>query len=121
MEILIFSLFTTQLKLYKNLFQLLPGAPLPSPNRLKRKILIKNKRLRPEVEKDELELFLRGQLDIEEPDELKEDASAPPQQQKSLDGAGGAAAAAQPTNNNATSGATALPTHTPYQVRFHQD
>ena len=69
------------------------------------------------MEKDELELFLRGQLDIEEPDELKEDASAPPQQQKSLDGAGGAAAVTQqPQNNNATSGATALPTHTPYQV-----
>lgn len=28
-----------------------PGAPLPSPNQLKRKILIKNKRLKPEVEK----------------------------------------------------------------------
>jgi phosphatidylinositol phospholipase C beta len=28
-----------------------PGVPLPSPNDLKRKILIKNKRLKPEVEK----------------------------------------------------------------------
>jgi len=28
-----------------------PGRPLPSPNDLKRKILIKNKRLKPEVEK----------------------------------------------------------------------
>ena len=33
------------------IFQLEPGIPLPSPNQLKRKILIKNKRLKPEVEK----------------------------------------------------------------------
>lgn len=43
---------------------------------LKRKILIKNKRLKPEVEKQELELFKQGQFVIE--DEIKEDASAPP-------------------------------------------
>lgn len=43
---------------------------------LKRKILIKNKRLKPEVEKQELELFRQGQFVIE--DEIKEDASAPP-------------------------------------------
>lgn len=50
--------------------------PLPSPNQLKRKILIKNKRLKPEVEKQELELFRQGQFVITE-DEEKEDASAP--------------------------------------------
>nr|CAD7199566.1 unnamed protein product [Timema douglasi] len=55
--------------------QLEPGVPLPSPNSLKRKILIKNKRLKPDVEKRELELFLQGQFIIE--DEEKEDASAP--------------------------------------------
>ena len=43
---------------------------------LKRKILIKNKRLKPEVEKQELELFKQGQFVIE--DEVKEDASALP-------------------------------------------
>lgn len=43
---------------------------------LKRKILIKNKRLKPEVEKQELELFKQGQFVIE--DEIKEDPSAPP-------------------------------------------
>ncbi|VTJ79951.1 Hypothetical predicted protein, partial [Marmota monax] len=32
-----------------------PGRPLPSPNDLKRKILIKNKRLKPEVEKKQLD------------------------------------------------------------------
>lgn len=52
------------------------GVPLPPPSLLKRKILIKNKRLKPEVEKQELELFKQGQFVIE--DEVKEDASAPP-------------------------------------------
>ncbi|RZF37730.1 hypothetical protein LSTR_LSTR003141 [Laodelphax striatellus] len=52
-----------------------PGAPLPPPSALKRKILIKNKRLKPEVEKQELELFIQGQFVID--DEEKEDASAP--------------------------------------------
>lgn len=50
--------------------------PLPSPSQLKRKILIKNKRLKPDVEKQELELFRQGQFVITE-DEEKEDASAP--------------------------------------------
>ena len=59
------------------LFQLAPGASLPPPNRLKRKILIKNKRLRPEVEKTELELFRKGLLEDMEEEEEKEDASAP--------------------------------------------
>lgn len=49
--------------------------PLPPPSLLKRKILIKNKRLKPEVEKQELELFMQGQFVID--DEEKEDASAP--------------------------------------------
>ncbi|XP_018051087.1 PREDICTED: 1-phosphatidylinositol 4,5-bisphosphate phosphodiesterase-like isoform X2 [Atta colombica] len=57
-------------------YPLEPGVPLPPPSVLKRKILIKNKRLRPEVEKQELELFMQGQFVIE--DEIKEDASAPP-------------------------------------------
>ncbi|XP_011334377.1 1-phosphatidylinositol 4,5-bisphosphate phosphodiesterase isoform X4 [Ooceraea biroi] len=52
------------------------GVPLPPPSMLKRKILIKNKRLQLEVEKQELELFKQGQFVIE--DEVKEDASAPP-------------------------------------------
>ncbi|KAI4464026.1 phosphoinositide-specific phospholipase c family protein [Holotrichia oblita] len=48
------------------------GVALPPPCALKRKILIKNKRLKPEVEKQELELFKQGQFVIE--DEEKEDA-----------------------------------------------
>nr|VZI42942.1 unnamed protein product [Spirometra erinaceieuropaei] len=40
-----------------------PGYPLPSPEKLKRKILVKNKRLTPDVEKHQLELFLKGQTD----------------------------------------------------------
>ncbi|XP_021925998.1 1-phosphatidylinositol 4,5-bisphosphate phosphodiesterase isoform X2 [Zootermopsis nevadensis] len=57
-----------------------PGVPLPSPNQLKRKILIKNKRLKSDVEKAELDLFMQGQFVIE--DEEKEDASAPMMEKK---------------------------------------
>ncbi|KAH9495022.1 1-phosphatidylinositol 4,5-bisphosphate phosphodiesterase beta-4 [Bulinus truncatus] len=41
-----------------------PGVPLPSPNQLKYKILIKNKRLKPEVEKQQLEMFQKGMIQI---------------------------------------------------------
>lgn len=64
-------------------FPLEPGVPLPPPSRLKRKILIKNKRLKPEVEKVQMEQFLReGKLDeddeiTENPDVVGEDASLP--------------------------------------------
>lgn len=52
-----------------------PGVLLPSPNLLKRKILIKNKRLKPDIEKAQLEQFLReGKLD--EADEEIEDPTA---------------------------------------------
>jgi phosphatidylinositol phospholipase C, beta len=54
--------------------QLDPGIALPSPSQMRRKIIIKNKRLKPEVEKQELELFKQGQFVIE--DEELEDASA---------------------------------------------
>ncbi|PIK62741.1 phospholipase C beta, partial [Apostichopus japonicus] len=58
--------------------------PLPSPNKLKRKILIKNKRLKPEVEKRHMELFLTrpeaavlddddGEEDIDSDDEDEDD------------------------------------------------
>jgi phosphatidylinositol phospholipase C, beta len=55
--------------------------PLPPPSALKRKILIKNKRMKPDQEKAEMELFLKGQLDLG--NEVKEDASAvaPPKDQ----------------------------------------
>ncbi|XP_076442610.1 1-phosphatidylinositol 4,5-bisphosphate phosphodiesterase beta-4-like isoform X2 [Babylonia areolata] len=52
------------------------GIPLPSPNQLKRKILIKNKRLKPEVEKRQLELFQKGFSEISN-DELGEDPNVP--------------------------------------------
>uniref|UniRef100_A0AC34G0C1 Uncharacterized protein n=1 Tax=Panagrolaimus sp. ES5 TaxID=591445 RepID=A0AC34G0C1_9BILA len=57
-----------------------PGVPLPSPNRLRRKILIKNKRLKPDAEKHQLEQFLReGRLDedddlLETPEVVGEDS-----------------------------------------------
>uniref|UniRef100_A0A8R1HT53 Phosphoinositide phospholipase C n=1 Tax=Caenorhabditis japonica TaxID=281687 RepID=A0A8R1HT53_CAEJA len=48
-----------------------PGVFLPSPNRLRRKILIKNKRLKTDIERHQLDQFLReGKLDEE--DELNE-------------------------------------------------
>ena len=56
-------------------YPLEPGHPLPPPNLLKRKILIKNKRLKPEVEKVELELFRSGQFEAK--DEVVEDPNAP--------------------------------------------
>jgi phosphatidylinositol phospholipase C beta len=37
---------------------------MPPPSALKRKILLKNKRLKPDVEKMELELFLKGELQV---------------------------------------------------------
>ncbi|XP_069116571.1 1-phosphatidylinositol 4,5-bisphosphate phosphodiesterase beta-4-like isoform X2 [Argopecten irradians] len=52
-----------------------PGQPLPSPSQLKRKILIKNKRLKPEVEKKNLELFMKGQEQLNEDVEPGEDPS----------------------------------------------
>uniref|UniRef100_A0A1B6KIL1 1-phosphatidylinositol 4,5-bisphosphate phosphodiesterase n=2 Tax=Graphocephala atropunctata TaxID=36148 RepID=A0A1B6KIL1_9HEMI len=64
-------------------YPLEPGAPLPPPCLLKRKIMIKNKRLKPEVEKQELELFRQGQFVIE--DEEKEDATAAVDPNKKLE------------------------------------
>jgi len=55
-------------------YPLAPGVALPPPSRLLNKILIKNKRLRPEVEKVELELFWKGEFSIDENEEPKEDA-----------------------------------------------
>lgn len=74
-------------------FPLEPGAPLPPPSRLKRKIMIKNKRMKADVEKIEMEMFLRGEfvLDAEEP---KEDASAAPPPEKAMEVAAPVAAAA---------------------------
>lgn len=45
---------------------------LPSPGMLKRKILIKNKRLRPEIEKQLLEQYLNEGTLGEDPDEIVE-------------------------------------------------
>ncbi|KAH8420464.1 hypothetical protein KR009_010603 [Drosophila setifemur] len=81
-----------------------PGLPLPPPCKLKRKILIKNKRMKPEVEKVELELWLKGELKTD--DDPVEDASAgkppdatppapppPPAAEAAAAGAAGGAAA----------------------------
>ena len=52
------------------------GDPLPPPNKLKRKNLIKNKRLIPEVEKEELEKYFKGELQDVNDDVISEDAAA---------------------------------------------
>uniref|UniRef100_A0A9J8DJI3 1-phosphatidylinositol 4,5-bisphosphate phosphodiesterase n=1 Tax=Cyprinus carpio carpio TaxID=630221 RepID=A0A9J8DJI3_CYPCA len=59
-------------------FPIEAGQPLPSPNDLKRKILIKNKRLKPEVEQKQLESFKKhmeaGEMSIQTgEDEIDED------------------------------------------------
>lgn len=64
-------------------FQLQPNAPLPSPNALKNKILIKNKRLDPEKEKEEMEKFRAGKLNDD--DGEKEDSASPAPAVISLD------------------------------------
>jgi phosphatidylinositol phospholipase C, beta len=64
---LFFSVLITKLE---------PGKPLAPPNLLLKKILIKNKRMKPEVEKVEMELFLKGELKTD--DDPKEDAGAAP-------------------------------------------
>lgn len=69
--------------------------PLPPPSALKRKILIKNKRLKPDVEKIELEMFLQGQFVLDDAEEPKEDASAAPPPDKA--GAAETPVAAAPT------------------------
>nr|QNT60760.1 phospholipase C beta [Dugesia japonica] len=54
--------------------ELVPGIALPSPLKLRKKILIKNKRLKAEVEKQQLEMFLKGQTEvIQEENENPED------------------------------------------------
>ena len=73
-----------------NYLQLKKGQPLPPPSKLKRKILIKNKRLKPEVEKAELDLYNQGALELGE-DESEDTAAAP---EKKEDGEQAAAAPA---------------------------
>ena len=57
---------------------LVPGVPLPSPNKLRRKILIKNKRLPPEIEQQQLELYQEGLL-IQEANDTAESAEISPE------------------------------------------
>uniref|UniRef100_A0A9J7YY04 1-phosphatidylinositol 4,5-bisphosphate phosphodiesterase n=1 Tax=Cyprinus carpio carpio TaxID=630221 RepID=A0A9J7YY04_CYPCA len=63
------------------------GQPLPSPNDLKRKILIKNKRLKPEVEQKQLESFKKhmeaGEMSIQTgEDEIDEDLDSAGEQEE---------------------------------------
>ncbi|KAL7077403.1 hypothetical protein ACQ4LE_003243 [Meloidogyne hapla] len=60
--------------------ELEPGVPLPSPSQLKRKILIKNKRLKPEDEQRQMEQFRREGRLLDEEDEQSESATTSDQQ-----------------------------------------
>ena len=57
--------FMSALKIMKKMKDFLPSNPMkkgvamPSPNQLKRKVLLKHKRLKADVEKTEMELFLK--------------------------------------------------------------
>nr|XP_026693914.1 1-phosphatidylinositol 4,5-bisphosphate phosphodiesterase beta-4 [Ciona intestinalis] len=67
---------------------LLPGQPLPSPHQLQRKILIKNKRLQPDVEKAQLEDLKSDSVtwgDDDVTDETLEEAHPELQSTKSCD------------------------------------
>ena len=54
----------SQRKSFGSSMKHLPGVEMPPPSALKRKILLKNKRLKPDVEKTELELFHKGELQV---------------------------------------------------------
>jgi phosphatidylinositol phospholipase C beta len=64
-------------------YPLEPNVPLPSPNRLKHKILIKNKRLKADIEKLQMEQFIReGKIDEDDeigetPEVLGDDVNSP--------------------------------------------
>ncbi|GMT12242.1 hypothetical protein PFISCL1PPCAC_3539 [Pristionchus fissidentatus] len=97
-------------------YSLDPGVVLPSPNKLKRKILIKNKRLKPEIEKHQLEQFLReGKLDEEEeqmetPDVTDDTASPLGDQRAHPECDGGAASAPSAASLAAPAPSTATAT-----------
>ena len=58
---------------------------MPPPSKLKRKILIKNKRLKSDVEKEELEKYLKGELQVDEGEgEDASAAAAPPTEGKDV-------------------------------------
>ncbi|XP_065332409.1 1-phosphatidylinositol 4,5-bisphosphate phosphodiesterase-like [Cloeon dipterum] len=97
-------------------YPLEPGCPLPPPSAMKRKILIKNKRMKPDQEKAEMELFLKGQLVLD--NEEKEDASAvaPPKDQ--LPDPNEPAAEGAPGAEGGPEGA-AMPAHTGSTTNVH--
>ena len=82
-----------------------PGVPLPSPNALRRKILIKNKRLKAEVERRQLELINAGKLnEINEAtnDEVEGDEAA----NSTTAGTGGCGSAATTATGGGASAAS---------------
>ena len=81
------------------------GVEMPSPNALKRKVLLKHKRLKPDVEKTELELYLKGGYAAEdEPEDPNAVVEVKPED--GAGGSGGAAAGAEPGKPPAHTGGT---------------
>jgi len=67
------------------------GKPMPPPNKLLNKILIKNKRLKPEVEKVELESFKKGVALVDDADAVEDASKAAPPKTEEVAPADGAA------------------------------
>lgn len=86
---------------------------------MKKKILIKNKRLKPDVEKIELELFQKGQFVLDDATEQKEDATAakkpPTEDNLPPDGA----AAGAPPGAEGAEGAEAAANYTGSTTNVH--
>ena len=81
------------------------GVEMPSPNALKRKVLLKHKRLKPDVEKTELELYLKGGYAAEdEPEDPNAVVEVKPEDAAAA--GGGAAAGAEPGKPPAHTGGT---------------
>ena len=81
------------------------GVEMPSPNALKRKVLLKHKRLKPDVEKTELELYLKGGYAAEdEPEDPNAVVEVKPED--AAGAGGGAAAGAEPGKPPAHTGGT---------------
>ena len=79
------------------------GVEMPSPNALKRKVLLKHKRLKPDVEKTELELYLKGDFETEDaPEDPNADPNAAPEKKPDEGAGGGEGQPQQPVHTGGT-------------------
>ena len=79
------------------------GVEMPPPSALKRKILLKHKRLKPEVEKSELEMYLKGDFDVDDaPEDPNADPNAAPEKKDESAAGGGEGQPQQPVHSGGT-------------------